>query len=74
MGRMKDIAIELEENMYDEFLSKMLTSETLKEVIDFAKNEIANRLSYRLKSFEDELVPRLTSDWNDHQRQLGEND
>ena len=65
MGRMKDKAIEIEENIYDEFLNKMLTAETLDEVITFAKNEVANRLSYKLESFEDELVPRLTNDWND---------
>lgn len=74
MGRMKDIAIEEEETIYEEMLEKIKTAETCQEVIDFMKSELAKRLPYKLTSFEKWDVPRITSEWNDYQRQLGEND
>ena len=74
MGWMKQQAIEEEETIYEEMLEKIKTAETCQEVIDFMKNEIAKRVPYKLTSFEKWDVPRITSEWNDYQRQLGEND
>tara|TARA_R100000734_G_C3258224_1_gene57694 strand:- start:251 stop:502 length:252 start_codon:yes stop_codon:yes gene_type:complete len=74
MGWMKQLAIEEEETIYEEMLEKIKTAETCQEVIDFMKNEIAKRVPYKLTSFEKWDVPRITSEWNDYQRQLGEND
>ena len=74
MGHMKQLAIREEENIYEEMLEKIKTAETCQEVIDFMKNEIAKRVPYKLSSFESWDIPRITSEWNDYQRQLGEND
>ena len=74
MGHMKQLAIQEEENIYEEMLEKIKTAETCQEVIDFMKNEIAKRVPYKLTSFESWDIPRITSEWNDYQRQLGEND
>jgi|TARA_R100000084_G_scaffold87713_1_gene42034 hypothetical protein len=74
MGHMKQLAIQEEENIYEEMLEKIKTAETCQEVIDFMKNEIAKRVPYKLSSFESWDIPRITSEWNDYQRQLGEND
>ena len=74
MGHMKQLAIQEEENIYEEMLEKIKTAETCQEVIDFMKNEIAKRVPYKLTSFEKWDVPKITSEWNDYQRQLGEND
>ena len=74
MGWMKQLAIVEEETIYEEMLEKIKTAETCQEVIDFMRNEIANRVPYKLTSFEKWDVPRITSEWNDYQRQLGEND
>tara|TARA_A100001515_G_C4465755_1_gene175150 strand:+ start:51 stop:302 length:252 start_codon:yes stop_codon:yes gene_type:complete len=74
MGWMKQLAIEEEEAIYEEMLEKIKTAETCQEVIDFMKNEIAKRVPYKLTSFEKWDVPKITSEWNDYQRQLGEND
>ena len=74
MGWMKQLAIVEEEAIYEEMLEKIKTAETCQEVIDFMKNEIAKRVPYKLSSFEEWDVPKITSEWNDYQRQLGEND
>ena len=74
MGWMKQLAIEEEETIYEEMLEKIKTAETCQEVIDIMKNEIAKRVPYKLTSFERCDVPRITGEWNDYQRQLGEND
>lgn len=74
MGHMKQLAIEEEENIHDEMVQKVLSAETCDEVIQFTKNEVAKRVPYKLNAFESEMVPYITSIWNDYQLELAQND